>query len=247
MSVPRRPRAPPRRLVGPPPIRSVDRLPLPVGQRVPVPPAPDETVSSAVSVAVEERGFFVVETRLVRRPEGAAPGTGARLLSAERSVRRVATDTSMRVSLGALMAAGAGLGALEAYLFGGAQYAIPWCLGGLALAGLLWWRYGRTYESEVIVVSVSAPPAANRATSEPTGTGAREHVAWSAGRVRSILFGGSRTAVGVKDCPVPLMDALTGAVRRFEAELRPAVPRAPGTFPTSGVLRPVGGERSVEP
>jgi hypothetical protein len=161
----------------------------------------------------------------------------AHVLSAERSVKRVATDTTMHVALVGLVAAGVGLGALEAYLFGGAQYAIPWCLGGLALAGLLWWRYGRTYESEVIVVSVSVPLLQNHDTSEPTGTVRREEVSWSAGRVRSILFGGTRTAVSVKDCPVPLMEALAGAVRRFESDVRLSASQAPGPVSGPGGLR----------
>ncbi len=244
MSPSRRPGAPPRRILGPPPIRSVDRLSLPVGQRVPVPLAPGVAVSSAVSTAVEEGGFTVVGDRLLQSPNGDRLGAETHLLSAERSVRRVATDTPMHVALGGLMGAGVGLGALEAYLFGGPQYAIPWCLGGLALAGLVWWRYGRTYESEVIVVSVSSPPTQEREPAATTGAGAGENVAWSAGRVRSILFGGTRTAVGVKDCPVPLMEALSGVVRRFEAELRLSPARAPGTPPAPGSARPVSGEGS---
>ena len=246
MSAPRRPGPQPRRIGDLPPLRSADRLALPVGQRVPMPSATGEAVTSAVSTAVEERGFTVVETRHAERPEGVPPGSEARMVSAERAVRRVPTDSRMRVSLSALTAAGVGLGALEAYLFGGAQFAIPWCLGGLALSGLLWWRYGRTYESEVIVVVVAGSPGLERAVSESTGPRRREDVAWSAGRVRSILFGGTRTAVGVKDCPVQLMEALGGVVRRFEADVGLSIPRANGTLPTAGAVRAMGAERPRE-
>ena len=219
MAESRRSGSQPRRIVALAPVSSVERLSLPVGQRVLVPFAPDEMVSTAVSTAVKAGGFTIVEPRRARRGTKAPPGPETHLLSAERAVRRVATDSPMRVSLVAMVAAGVGLGALEAYLFGGAQYAVPWCLGGLALAGLLWWRYGRTYESEVIVVSVSAAPNSGRGASESTGTITRRLVTWSAGRVRSLLFSGTRTAVAVKDCPVPLMEALAGAVRRFDLEI----------------------------
>ena len=230
MSTPSRPKARPRRILGPPPLRSADRFPLPVSQRVQVPPRPPEAVALAVSTAVKEGGFTVVESPRARRSEGTVPAAGDRFVFAERSVHRVATDAAMRVSLGSLIGAGVGFGALEAFLFGGAVVALPWCLGGLGLAGLIWWRYGRTYESEVIVVSVSAPQEEDPRSSDPTAAGPRRHVALSAGRVRSVLFGGTRTAVGVKDCPVRLMEALTRVVRRFEAELGLSGPveRVPG-------------------
>jgi hypothetical protein len=247
MSMPSRPRSGPRPIRGLRPLRSVDRMPLPVGQKVGLPSRPPGTVSSAVSTAVQEGGFTIVETNLAQPPEVAAPMTQNHRLFAERSVRRVATDQRMRVSLWALVGAGVGLGALDAFLFGRAVAALPWCLGGLVLAGLVYWGYGRTYESEVIVVSVSTPELADPRGPAAAGVVSPGHMAWNVGRVRSILFGGARTAVAVKDCPVPLMEALATAVHRFEAELGRSVPRAsPAVSPSAGV-RPVGLDRPGNP
>jgi len=123
--------------------------------------------------------------------------------------------------------AGICLGAVDGLLIGGLWYTFPWFLGGLAAAGLLWWRYGRTYESEVIAAQFSGMAVVARGAAATAGRPSNGIVVWSAGRVRSVLFAGTRTAIGVIDCPIPLMESLGGVVRRFESELATPTTRSP--------------------
>ena len=139
------------------------------------------------------------------------------MLIAERKVRRVATSRSMRVSMAILVGAGAGLGGLDLFVAGSWVYAVPWVLVAAVGAFLLWLRYGRSYESEVVAVSVLPSTAApERPTGGASGPDAAL-VTWSAGRIRSVAFAGVRAAVDVKDCPVSLMEALAQMVRRFQS------------------------------
>ena len=139
------------------------------------------------------------------------------LLVGERKVRRVATAASMRASIAILLGAGVGLGGLDMIIVGSVIYAVPW----VAVAGvgsfLLWLRYGRTYESEVIEVSAALTPPrqggwTSGAPNEPTA-----EVDWRVGRIRSVAFSGARAAVDVVDCPVSLIDSLVRAVRSFQS------------------------------
>lgn len=115
------------------------------------------------------------------------------------------------------------MGVLESVLAGSVVYALPWVLGTLGIAYLFWLRFGRTYESEVIVVAMDgaavAPerqmPSAEEASS----------VTWRAGEVLSVLHGGQRTAVAVAACPPWLLRELTLTMYRFEN--RPEVPPPP--------------------
>jgi hypothetical protein len=139
-------------------------------------------------------------------------------LVGERKVRRVATSASMRASIAVLLGAGIGLGGLDMIIIGSVLYALPWV--GVAGVGafLLWLRYGRTYQSEVIGVSVALSPPADGNAPTDTSVGRTAEVAWRVGRIRSVAFAGARTALDVEDCPVALMDALVLAVRRFQAD-----------------------------
>lgn len=205
------------------PLRSADRLSLPVGQSVRVYSRPGAEIGRAISEAVRSGGFSVVLSSWV--PSGGATASPDRIASgtliAERKVRRVATSRSMRFSIVVLLAAGAGLGGLDLIVGGSWTYAVPWVVVAAVGAFLLWLRYGRSYESEVIAVSLlalpdepSPPPGAD---SHPEGRARESLILWSAGRIRSVAFAGVRAALDVKDCPVPLMDALTQAVRKFQS------------------------------
>jgi len=235
---------PPRPIRGLLPLRAIERYPMPVGQRSAVDGARPDAVASAFSSALESGGFLLVpSSRTSSGDAGAALGSG-REVFAERNVRRVPTHTGMRVSMGVLVGAGIALGAVDGVLVGGVWYTFPWFLGGLLAAGLLWWRYGRTYESEVIEARFSGTSPADRAPVGSPGTRTRGVVLWSAGRVRSVLFSGTRTAIGVLDCPIPLMEALGSVIRRFETEVAspggvPPPPTAadpPGPAPVPGPL-----------
>jgi hypothetical protein len=126
----------------------------------------------------------------------------------------------MSFSMAVLLAAGVGLGALDVLVGGSWMYAVPWVVVAGLGSLLLWLRYGRSYESEVVAVSLRPLPAE---ASRPAGAKSRPGeslVLWSAGRIRSVAFAGVRAAVDVKDCPVTLMDTLAQMVRQFQAAVR---------------------------
>jgi len=185
---------------------------MPVEQRSPFPPQPAEAVADAFASSLAAGSFALV---VGGGPRNESPGTrllAGRTVFAERNVRRVATHTGMVVSMGVLVGAGIALGAVDGLLIGVLLYTFPWFLVGLGAAGALWWRYGRTYESEVVAATLTAGV-----------------VIWNAGRVRSVLFAGVRTAVGVIDCPIPLMEGLGSMARRFEAQVQREGPPPTGT------------------
>lgn len=219
------PQEPPRPLRRVPPIRSIDQYPLPVGQNVVVLVRSPEEVPSAARAALGASGFTVVQTSGTSMSGNAAPESRPPVLFAERSVRRVETHISMRMSVGVLVGAGVSLGAVDGLILGKAIYAFPWIGVGLIGAGILWWRYGRSFESEVVALHCSPLPQDRSSSTEGSGAAPRMNAAWSAGRVRSVLFAGSRTAVGVVDCPIPLMEDLSKVVRTFEGELGASPPQ----------------------
>jgi len=213
----RRVARPPRRVA---PLRSADRLSLPVGQKVVAPAGTREGVVEAISTVVVAGGFTLVASPLKTPPDSGASAVGgtASTLIAERKVRRVATSYSMRVSIAVLLGAGVGLGALDTVIAGSVIDAAPWVgIAGLG-AFLLWLRYGRTYESEVIAVSLLPPTSGRPGETAGASLESEVDVMWSAGRIRSVAFSGVRAAVEVVDCPVSLMDALVRLVHGFQTE-----------------------------
>jgi len=206
-------RGDPKRSVNAGPLSSANRLPLPVGQKVPARVQTREKVISAISNAVELGGFTVVESSLGSsqasgNPFGPSePGE----LYAERNVRRVAAGRPVRASIAVLVGAGAALGGLDAFVVGAVILAAPWVAAGVFVALFLWLRYGRSYESEVVGVALLSGGAAS--------PGELLSVVWTAGRIRSVTFGGSRTALEVVDCPVSLMEALSRMVHGFESQV----------------------------
>ncbi len=203
------------------PLRSIDRLALPVGQKVPVPLRAQKRVVSAVSNAVRMAGFAIVQSSLPTSPgaSGALRPGESGVLYAERNVRRVATQRPVRASIAVLVGAGAALGGLDAYVVGAVILAVPWVASGVFVALFLWLRYGRSYESDVVAVVLLEPGSSTPDTTGGASSGERSSALWTAGRVRSVTFAGTRMAVGVVDCPVSLMETLARMVHRFESEV----------------------------
>jgi hypothetical protein len=203
------------------PIRSVDSLALPVGQKVSIRSGSDEMIAAALLQAAGSEGFAPVESSLAGSAgvRSVTPSPRRKSLVAERNVRRVPTGPVMRTAAAVVLGAGAALGGLDAYIVGVPILAGPW-IGAAGLAVLLLWiRYGQNYESEVIAAAIliSPPgPPGRTGGGDPKGG---KNVLWSAGRVRSVAFAGNRTAIAVVDCPVSLMEALVQVVRRFESDL----------------------------
>jgi hypothetical protein len=138
---------------------------------------------------------------------------------AERNVRRGPTNPPALHAMLALGGSGLAFAVIEVLLGGTLIYVAPWVVAALALVFFIWLRYGRTFESEVIVATVRLTSE----TSVPGFEGAvSPEVALEAGRVLSMLHGGERTAVQVVDCPPPHVRELVSVVQRFEALAREA-------------------------
>jgi hypothetical protein len=200
-----------------PPLRSPGEISLPVSKRVLVTASSLPALDGAVVAALTSGGFAAVresaETHSESDELSVQSGTPSHF--GERRVRRVATSSSIKASVGILIAAGALLGVIDAFVVGSAVLLIPWLGVGLGASGFIWLRYGRTYQSELIaVVPVPTPPS-----DEADGPAAAVTLLWSVGRIRSVGYGGSRTSLGVQDCPVALIETFTSVVRKFESEL----------------------------
>jgi len=204
------------------PLRSAEQISLPVGQSVRAPIRPEGGLDNAIRDVVISGGFNVVQSTIAAPGESTGPPgkPAVGTLVAERKVRRVATSRSMSFSMAVLLAAGVGLGALDVLVGGSWTYAVPWVLVAGIGSLLLWLRYGRSYESEVVAVSLLPLPTGASRPAEAESRPGESLLLWSAGRVRSVAFAGVRLAVDVKDCPVTLMDTLAQMVRQFQAAVR---------------------------
>lgn len=209
-------------------LRSLAGLPLPVGQRVRTVAPSLELLTTAIESSLRLEEFALARRAIAPPRERRIPGRDAEITDpviGERRLRRVPTRPAMRLSIGVLAASGVILGAMETILTGNLLLGVPWGLAGLAVGLLFWWRYGRTYESEVVRVRIlgerAAPPAA------PLPVPLAVELEWTTGRVRSVLFGGERAVIGVVDCPIWLMTALTSAMRRVGKVPESGVPAVP--------------------
>ncbi len=191
---------------------------MPVSKRVLLATSHPPTLRTAVTKALASGGFAPIAASPGARGEGGELPVQGEIEPqyGERRVRRTATSSSTRASMAVLIASGALLGLLDAFVVGSAILLIPWLGVGVGAAGFIWLRYGRTYESEVIAV---APALTTSASDDPVDSSGSPALVWSVGRVRSVGYAGSRTAVGVPDCPVSLIDTLTAVARRFDSEL----------------------------
>jgi hypothetical protein len=186
------------------PLRSYPEFALPVGQRVRGSGRGSEALVEAARSALAAQGFRSVT------PTRSDPTPLRPIVVAERELHRVRMQPSMRVAVWVLVGAGALIGVLDSLVVGTWALLLLW-LAAFGLVGfLLWLRYGRQYESELVLAVAIAATEPGR---DPGGA----DLVIRGGRVRFIGFDGARTPTEVVDCPVPLMDALAAAVRQVES------------------------------
>jgi hypothetical protein len=195
-----------------PPLIGLPSRKLPVGQRVVLRGVEPDRALEEIRSLLDADGFRV---DLYPAADGGGP-TATSVGIAERHVRVGPTSAAGIESVAALLGAGLTLGTIEGLLTSNVVYALPWVLGGMVLSFVFWARYGRTFDSEIIVVQVrpSATPGEGPAVAAVDAVAGS--AVFSAARVRSDLHGGERAAVRVIDCPQPLVLELASAVRRFE-------------------------------
>ncbi len=166
-------------------------------------------VLAPLRAVLESAGYDLVT---VLQPEASTEGRPAPLpleIVAERDPVGAPMSPMGKLSVYTLLGAGIGLGIFDAIVVGAPLVAIPWGLGAVAVAALFWYRYGRGFESDV-VVSVFRPDG---------------RLIWFGGRVRSDVRAGDR--VGYAAVAPPRLGREMGTLTRETAVRLGPGPGAP--------------------
>jgi len=170
-------------------------LALPFRQELRVPVGDWGDLAPQVAATLETAGYRVVVVRERRRAKRlpSTPRPPPPVVIAERNRHPIRMLRPMRVSIWALFAGGMVLGAFDTVAVGNPIVILPWVLVAAGIAALFWYRWGRSYESDVVAVTWQAGGASRVGDGPPMSTVPR--LVWWGGRVRSDIRGGSRTAV----------------------------------------------------
>jgi hypothetical protein len=122
----------------------------------------------------------------------------------------------MKFSIYTLFGAALTLGAFDTVAVGTPVILLPWVAGAGVIAGVFWFGYGRSFESDVVVATWR--PAAEFGGGIPPSGRAVPGVVWRGGRVRSDIRGRTRTAVRVAAVP-ELAGDLAEVARLFSTRL----------------------------
>ncbi|HXW67214.1 MAG TPA: hypothetical protein VEL82_05005 [Thermoplasmata archaeon] len=208
------------------PLYVADPASFPYRQTIRLALAPGASVEARVRSVFAADGF---ENLALVAPDGGFPPTLGAPVAGERNFRRGPASRRKRVAIVGIFGCGLALGVLDALLFSDPLYGLPWAGLAAVFAVLLWWAFGRAYESDVVVVmagSLKPPPAA-----APPGTGAV--TVWG-GHVRSEVFSGTarraRDAVEI----LPELSALLSVkdvVRALQGGPAPAPDPGPAVAP----------------
>jgi hypothetical protein len=195
-------------------------LHLPLRQEVRLPSLPPAQLAVAVRSTLDAAGFAIVSGFGVRRPgvpdgsHGSPPpyeGYG------ERGRTMVPMSSASKTSVYTILGAGLGLGIFDAVSIGAPLVAFPWVGGAVAITILLWLRYGRSFQSDVVAVVLR--PTRATAPTAPEGT----MVVLLGGRVRSDVRAGDRTGHSAAAAPA-VARALGQLARELERQLVAATP-----------------------
>ena len=129
---------------------------------------------------LEDAGFTPFPSSGLDRILGTSKDRYSLAWVGERGVRRRGmTSSTAVVPIAVVFVAGAILGGLDAYILGSPLVGVLWVLGAAATSGIFWLRFGGTYDSDLILLTVS-----HRTSGDPGGAGWASVVLWGA-RVRS--------------------------------------------------------------
>ena len=156
---------------------------LPLRQEVTLPVRPPPQVFDAIRSVLSDAHFEILTFVVPAPPDGGEAGWAGFRAVGERALKAAPMSAAGKVSVYTLLAAGIGLGIFDAVAIGVWWVALPWSLGALCVAALTWYRYGRGFESDVVVVTIRPAVGAGGPT-----------VVWMGGRVRSDVRAGDRTA-----------------------------------------------------
>ncbi|MGP8073139.1 MAG: hypothetical protein ACLPZM_08470 [Thermoplasmata archaeon] len=199
-------------------------LALPFRQELRIPSGDWASLGPVVATTLEAATYRLVRSRERLRekdPSGSAPPS-APVIVAERDRHPIRMLRPMQACIWALFAAGLILGGFDTVAVGNLYVLLPWVFVAAGIAGLFWYRWGRSYESDVLVVQWEGGKTVGPI---PPSTPVPQLVWWS-GRVRSDIRGRARTAVSVEYI-TPLASELGDLVRAFTARLAASGPRGP--------------------
>lgn len=192
-------------------------LRFPMVRSMPFPHPVTESVTKLLNASLCEGGFLVraIPPSSSPRARDPRPALQGLFQLAERDIERGPTSGATLEFFLALLIAGIALGTFETLLAGSVVFGFPWAVGALLIGLAFWYRYGRSFESEVIVAAIRLPSGERPGDPATGGTPRPPVVVWQAGRLRSELHGGRRIATRVLDCPVPLARNMVLAAQRF--------------------------------
>jgi len=199
---------------------------FPFRQEVRVPAGARPLAESTARAVLGEVGFELVALPTETTASGGGPpGLGSVWVGERGLRRRGVTSSAAVVPIIAVFVAGSILGGLDAYIVGSPLVGIFWVLGAAGASAIFWWRYGGTYDSDLVLVTIS-----EARSNSPPGTSSLTVVFWAA-RVRSQVQSDLRLP-SVISGPLKLAAELGGLVRRFRQQM--------------GLPAPVG-RRSTDP
>jgi len=185
-------------------------LGFPFRQEIRVPADVAARAEAAARAVLQAAGFELVPWSGPEETPGARALEETRVWVGERGLRRRGVTASTAVvPIIAVFVAGAILGGLDAYIVGSPLVGILWVLGAAALSGIFWLRYGGTYDSDFVMLTLPKP----RPSSGPA-PGAVSVVFWAA-RVRSQIRSDLRVPTVVSG-PLKLASEVGTLVREFQ-------------------------------
>lgn len=198
------------RLRAAPPLDLSSGLGFPFRQEVRVPPEAAPRAELTARAVLQAAGFELQP----RSNSGEIPGTsvpaGTGVWVGERGLRRRGvTSSTAVVPIIAVFVAGSILGGLDAYIVGSPVVGVFWVLGAAVMSGIFWLLYGGTYDSDLVLLTVSTSGAASVVGSEGVSV-----VVW-AGRVRSQIHSDVRVPA-IVDGPLKLAREVGALVREFQ-------------------------------
>jgi hypothetical protein len=195
---------------------------------MPFPHPVTESVTRLLNASLQGGGFLVsaMPSPLGARADESRPAFQGLFQLAERDIERGPTSGATLEFFFGLLVAGIALGIFETLLAGSVVFGLPWAVGALLIGLAFWHRYGRSFESEVIVATIRLPSSERPGDRTTGGTTRPPVVVWQAGRLRSELHGRRRIATRVLDCPTPLARNMVLAAQRFHGAV--GDPIAPG-------------------
>lgn len=172
-------------------------------------------VAETARAVLNEAGFELVRSPARGGRLSGAPSTKVAVWVGERGVRRRGGTTSTAVvPIITVLVAGGILGGFDAFLVGSLLVIGYWMLGAVAVAAAFWLRYGRAYDSDLAMVTLSDPAPS---------PGTVSVVFWAA-RVRSQVHSGVRIPTNAGG-PVWLAAELGAVAREFERRISEPVGR----------------------